>query len=89
MSKDGKRIADVKAKDEFDSIIKSPNLTVVHFWASWAAQCEPMDEAMKILAEEEPSLKDVNFVRVEAEEAADLSLEFEVRFVMSVTSLSL
>ena len=53
-------------------------MTVVHFWAPWATQCEPMDEAMKILAEEEPDLKSVNFVRVEAEQLADVSMDYEV-----------
>ena len=33
---------------------------------------------MKILAEDEPDLKEVNFLRVEAEELADISMEFEV-----------
>ena len=53
-------------------------MTVVHFWAPWATQCEPMDEAMKILAEEEPELKSVNFLRVEAEQLADVSMDYEV-----------
>ena len=53
-------------------------MTVVHFWAPWATQCEPMDEAMKILAEEEPDLKSVNFLRVEAEQLADVSMDYEV-----------
>ena len=53
-------------------------MTVVHFWAPWATQCEPMDEAMKILAEEEPDLKSVNFVRVEAEQLADVSMDYDV-----------
>ena len=71
-------IANFKAKSDFDVLIQKPNLTVVHFWASWAAQCEPMDEAMQILAEEEPDLKNVNFARVEAEEATDISMAYEV-----------
>ena len=37
-----------------------------------------MDEAMKILAEEEPDLKSVNFLRVEAEQLADVSMDYEV-----------
>ena len=60
------------------NLVGVPNLTVVHFWAPWATQCEPMDEAMKILAEEEPDLKSVNFLRVEAEQLADVSMDYEV-----------
>ena len=28
-------------------------LSVVHFWADWAEQCGPMDEAMRVLAGEQ------------------------------------
>jgi len=58
--------------------VEKSRLTVVHFWASWAVQCEPMDEAMTILAAELP---DVGFVRVEAESVADVSMEHEVAAV--------
>ena len=34
---------------------------------------------MKILAEEEADLKTVQFIRVEAEEQAEISMKFEVR----------
>ena len=73
------RITNVCGKSQFNELLKkSQTLVVVHFWAPWAQQCEPMDEAMKILAEDEPDLKEVNFLRVEAEELADISMEFEV-----------
>ena len=73
------RITNVSGKSQFNELLKkSQTLVVVHFWAPWAQQCEPMDEAMKILAEDEPDLKEVNFLRVEAEELADISMEFEV-----------
>ena len=62
----------------FDELTRNPTLSVVHFWAPWATQCEPMDEAMKILAQEEPELKAVNFLRVEAEEQAEISMKLEV-----------
>jgi len=74
-------ISNIKAKNEFDILIANSNLSVIHFWAPWATQCEPMDEAMKILAEEEPDLKEVNFARVEAEEMAEISMEYEVAAV--------
>jgi len=55
-------------------------LSVVHFWADWAEQCAPMDEAFKILAAD-PSLAQVKFLRVEAEVEADVSMEYEVAAV--------
>ena len=75
------RIANIRSKDEFDVLVAGSNLFVVHFWAPWATQCEPMDEAMKILADDERDLKNVNFARVEAEEMADISMDFEVAAV--------
>jgi len=98
---------------------------VVHFWASWANQCEPMDDAIKVMAEDEPGniswaifwggivardkdfsatkwrtfwtmglnhrifywfleLADVQFLRVEAEEKANISIEFQVAAVPTV-----
>ena len=72
------RIVNILTKNEFDEMVKGANLSVVHFWAPWATQCEPMDEAMKILAEEEADLKSVSFARVEAEEMSETSMEFEV-----------
>jgi len=75
------RIVNIQKKVEFDNVVSSSNLCVVHFWAPWATQCEPMDEAMKILAEDEPDLKNVSFARVEAEEMSDISMDFEVAAV--------
>ena len=80
MSTDKKeRITNVTTKNDFEEMVKSGNLSVIHFWAPWATQCEPMDEAMKILAEEEAELKNVNFARVEAEEMSEISMDFEVK----------
>jgi len=70
----------VNASDvaSFKAEVEKDRLTVVHFWASWAVQCEPMDEAMKILAAELPH---VGFVRVEAEAVSEVSMEHEVAAV--------
>ena len=40
-----------------------------------------MDDAMKVMAEEEPELAEVQFLRVEAEERSDISMEFHVAAV--------
>jgi len=70
----------VNASDvtSFKAEVEKDRLTVVHFWASWAVQCEPMDEAMTILAGELPH---VGFVRVEAETVSEVSMEHEVAAV--------
>lgn len=76
-----KKIADVTSMQHFKTLIEEPRLTTVHFWASWANQCEPMDDAMKVMAEEEPELSEVQFLRVEAEERSDISMEYQVAAV--------
>ena len=58
------QILDVTNLDRFKELLgNQKKLFVVHFWASWANQCVPMDEAIKVLAEEVES--DVaSFIRV-------------------------
>ncbi|TRY77941.1 hypothetical protein TCAL_10906 [Tigriopus californicus] len=65
----------------FHSLIEQDQLlSVVFFWADWASQCGPMDEAIKILATE-PDLKNVQFLRVEAEEKPEIAMAYEVAAV--------
>ena len=45
-------IVNVTSLGDFKVRIGSDNLCVVHFWADWANQCGPMDEALKVLVEE-------------------------------------
>lgn len=67
---------------QFKSLVSGhkTGLVVVHFWAAWAGQCGPMDEALKILAQDD-DLDSTLFLRVEAEDEADISMEYEVAAV--------
>ena len=58
------KVVDVVSLDEFKKIIQDEKkVSVAHFWASWANQCAPMDEALKVLADEVDSTA-ANFLRV-------------------------
>ena len=57
----GNAIVNVGSLADFKLRIGSGNLSVVHFWADWANQCGPMDEALKILVGE-TDLKEVSEV---------------------------
>ena len=58
------KILDIVSLDKFKELIADKKkLFVVHFWASWANQCAPMDEAIKVLADEVDS-GTTTFVRV-------------------------
>ncbi len=61
--------------------------SVAHFWADWADQCGPMDEAIKILSAQ-PDLAKTQFVRVDAEKEADVSMELEVAAVPTILMFS-
>lgn len=74
-------VLDIATLDKLKELIAdNKKLFVVHFWASWANQCAPMDEAIKVLADEVDS-NAATFIRVEAEEAPDVAMEYEVAAV--------
>ena len=59
-----KQIIDITNLDKFKELINDQKkLSIVHFWASWANQCAPMDEALKVLVEEVDSHV-ATFIRV-------------------------
>ena len=59
-----KQILDITSLDKFKELINDQKkLSIVHFWASWANQCAPMDEALKVLVEEVDSHV-ATFIRV-------------------------
>ena len=72
---------DVTSIEEFDSLVKNTDVVVAHFWADWAPQCADMNEIMEELAlkynktenDDDESGSIIKFVKVEAEECAELS----------------
>ncbi|KAK7485904.1 hypothetical protein BaRGS_00022899 [Batillaria attramentaria] len=71
----------VKDVTEFDKYLRDAGvenkLVVVHFWAEWAPQCAQMDEVLKELAGD-MQFVNVVFLRVEAEDLAEISLRYDV-----------
>ncbi|XP_046382438.1 glutaredoxin-3 [Ischnura elegans] len=65
---------------EFEGKIASSDLVVIHFWASWAAQCGPMNEVLEELAKQ-IEYKDVAFLKVAAEDVPEVSLKYNVSAV--------
>ena len=65
---------------QFKSLVAGhrSGLVAVHFWADWAQQCGPMNDAIQILAED---IGNALFLKVEAENEADISMEYEVAAV--------
>ncbi|XP_071441361.1 glutaredoxin-3 [Hetaerina americana] len=70
----------ISNKNDFEDKISSPELVVIHFWASWAAQCGPMNEVLEELAKQ-IEYKDVEFMKVAAEDVPEVSLKYKVSAV--------
>ncbi|XP_077455289.1 glutaredoxin 3 [Stigmatopora argus] len=73
-------IVEAKTRAEFEDLLgkSGPRLTVVHFQASWAPQCAPMNEVMEELAKEQA---DATFVKLEAEAVPEVSEKHAVTSV--------
>lgn len=72
---------ELKSAAAFDEAAKNKPV-VVHFWATWADQCEQMDEVLKALVEVYQDK--VVFGRCEAEEVSDLATRFEITAVPTI-----
>ncbi|KAE8746062.1 hypothetical protein FOCC_FOCC007185 [Frankliniella occidentalis] len=65
---------------EFEDFVKPLKLSVVHFYAEWAPQCEQMNEAMEELSKLS-EFRDVQFAKVLAEEVPDVSMRHKITAV--------
>jgi len=75
-------LIDVGTEDELKKLIEEHRgcLFTLHFWASWAKQCEQMNDVLGELAKDS-KLVHVKFIKVEAEELPDLCETYEVEAV--------
>lgn len=75
-------LVDIATEDELVELMAENRgcLFTLHFWASWAAQCEQMNAVLAELAKDS-KLVHVKFIKVEAEELPDLSEKYEVEAV--------
>ncbi|KAK3932073.1 Glutaredoxin-3 [Frankliniella fusca] len=73
-------LAALKTQQEFEEFVKPLKLSVLHFYAEWAPQCEQMNEAMQELSKL-PEFRDVQFAKILAEEVPEISLRHKVTAV--------
>jgi len=45
-------VKELTSQEEFHSLLRNPNLIVIHFYAEWATECQPMNEVLETLATE-------------------------------------
>ena len=74
-------VTDLKSLSDFEVNTKDSKV-VVHFWASWAEQCNQVDEILNALSEVHGET--IKFLRAEAEEVDDLAKKFEISAVPTV-----
>jgi len=73
-------VKELTSQEEFDSLVQSPRLVVIHFYAEWATECQPMNEVLEVLGLE-AELKGVSFAKILAENFPKISTEKKIAAV--------
>lgn len=73
-------LTNISSAEDFQKNVNIPALSVVHFYADWAAQCTQMNEVMEELAHQD-EFKAVKFFKILAEEVSDISLKCNITAV--------
>ncbi|KAG7671150.1 hypothetical protein Ndes2526B_g02391 [Nannochloris sp. 'desiccata'] len=68
----------VSTLSDFEKVLRENSKVVAHFWAGWCEPCSLLDQVLEQLGSDAPS---VACIRVEAEEASDLSERCNVSVV--------
>lgn len=70
----------VDSVNNFDAILKSEksSLIVLHFYASWAPQCQQVDDVLAELHRDSSLADAVKFLKVEAESLPELSSRYSI-----------
>ncbi|XP_014485130.1 PREDICTED: glutaredoxin-3 [Dinoponera quadriceps] len=79
-------VTELDTERVFDDFVKSRELTVVHFYAPWAAQCSQIDDVLEEMCKLE-EYRGVQFGRVEAENVPMVSHKFGIAVVPTVLLL--
>ena len=76
----------ITSSDNFMELMQQDleRVTLLNFWASWAAPCETLNEAMSNFAAQYPN---VLFMNVEAEEQPEVAESFDVEAVPTIVLL--
>jgi len=83
MADASKTLDQIKNIDEFEKLVKSASLAVIHFMAPWAAQCESITNIFKELGGMQ-EFKGAVFAEVEAEALPEICLARDVTSVPTV-----
>ncbi|XP_045606464.1 glutaredoxin 3 isoform X1 [Procambarus clarkii] len=76
----------ISSVDEFSALEKNNGLSVIHFMAEWAPQCEQMNDVITELSKQR-ELKEVTFGIAVAEDISDVSLKYNISAVPTIVLL--
>ncbi|KAL0114226.1 hypothetical protein PUN28_011496 [Cardiocondyla obscurior] len=79
-------VIELTTEQAFDDLVKSKELSVVHFFAPWAEQCSQVDDVLGEMSKLEQN-KEVKFAKIEAENVPEVSLKSGVAVVPTVLLL--
>ena len=66
-------------KEEFESnVLKSSNVVLVDFFATWCGPCQMIAPILQELSEEN---NDFDIVKIDIDQERDLALEYEIEFI--------
>ena len=72
----------IVSKEDFKaSVVDSDTVTVVDFWAPWCGPCKAFGPVFERVSEE---LSNVQFVKVNVDEAVELASEFGIRSIPTI-----
>lgn len=78
-------VTKIETPEGFNNILKSQNLSVVHFATDWAAQCQQVTDVLSELAKlPDFSSGQTKFYTCDAEKLSDVSLKYKVSSVPTV-----
>nr|CAH7720925.1 unnamed protein product [Callosobruchus chinensis] len=76
-------LVELKEESAFNEAIQKPCLSVVHFHAPWAEQCQQVTEVLQVLAEQK-NYSEVMFYSCPAEDLSEVSLKYKIEAVPTV-----
>jgi thioredoxin 1 len=73
---------EIVTKDDFNAqVVESDKISVVDFWAPWCGPCKEFGPVFERVSEE---ISDVNFVKVNVDEAIELASQFGIRSIPTI-----
>jgi len=77
-------LTELKSQEEYSKAISSPNLSVLHFLASWAPECGTVTAVLQELTKEKVLEGKVTFYQLSAEDLPEVSMKHEIVAVPTV-----